>query len=188
MSSELNIFGTYTVGNNKEMCLSVFKNYVSCYKADSISEQLGRIDYFDLFDSFTYRNPDKFNSIIDSLNKNRLKVGKLYLCILTGFDNTINKFMSHYGFIRKSMEINSGNYFQNIWLDYIIDMEFKDIDIYISKKFLQIISKIDLQSGMTELLVPLYRLIGTSKTLKFTNKTTRCFIEFYTYWRLNYKF
>lgn len=37
--------------------------------------------------------------------------------------------MSHYEFIRKSTWINSGNYFQNLWLDHIIDMEFIDIDI-----------------------------------------------------------
>ena len=189
MSSEFNIFGTYTVGNgNKEVCLTVFKNYVSCYKADSISEQLGKIDYLDLLDSFTKRSPDEFNFIIDSLDKNRLEVGKLDLCILTEFDSNINKFMSHYEFIRKSTWINSGNYFQNLWLDHIIDMEFIDIDISISKKFLQVISKIDFQVEIIKLLVSLYRLIGTSKTLKFTNLTTRYFIEFYTYRRLNYEF
>lgn len=189
MSSEFNILGTYTVGNgDKEVCLTVFKNYVSCYKADSISEQLGKIDYLDLLDSFTKRSPDEFNFIIDSLDKNRLEVGKLDLCILTEFDSNINKFMSHYEFIRKSTWINSGNYFQNLWLDHIIDMEFIDIDISISKKFLQVISKIDFQVEIIKLLVSLYRLIGTSKTLKFTNPTTRYFIEFYTYRRLNYEF
>lgn len=96
--------------------------------------------------------------------------------------------MSHYEFIRKSTWINSGNYFQNLWLDHIIDMEFIDIDISISKKFLQVISKIDFQVEIIKLLVSLYRLIGTSKTLKFTNLTTRYFIEFYTYRRLNYEF
>lgn len=190
MSSEFNIFDTYTVGNgDKEVCLIVFKNYVSCYKANSILEQLDKIDYLDFLDSFTYRSPDKFNSIIDNLDKNRLEVGKLDLCIFIEFNSTINKFMSRYEFIRKSIEVNSNNYFQNLWLDYIIDTGgCTDIDIYISKKFLQIISKIDIQLVIEDLLVSLYRLVGTSKTLKFTNKTVSYFIEFYTYWRLNYEF
>lgn len=187
MNGGLNVVGTYTIGN-KVTCLSVFKDHVVYYKTDSIIEQVGKVEYFDLLDNFTSRRPDKFNPIIDNLDKSKLELDELDLCIRTEFDSAVSKIITYSRFFEQSIDTNSSNYFKNFWFTRNIDSELEKINVEISKKFIQITSKIDFRLMTTDFLDSVYKLIGSNKRLNFTNYTVIYFLGFYVYRRLNYGF